>query len=74
MLKVDFYVEDKNLLIEADGTQHTDTANPWYSTYYASCDAAKDSFAHSKEISIIRIPYTKNVTESYITQYIKDFI
>jgi hypothetical protein len=73
-LRVDFYIEKYNLIIEADGTQHTDKNNPWYNFYYYNCDLLKNKFAEKKGINIVRIPYTKKVTDAYIKKYLTEFI
>ena len=69
-LRLDFYIESENLIIEADGNQHTDRNNPWYSDYYAHCDSIKNNYAVDNGINIIRIPYVKRVTSKYLKQYI----
>jgi hypothetical protein len=73
-LRVDFYVEKANLIVEADGTQHHDNNNPWYSFYYHNCDLLKNKFAEQANISIVRIPYTRKVTDVYIKKYLAEFI
>lgn len=73
-LRLDFYIESLNLIIEADGLQHVDKNNPWYSEYLSACDSAKDTYAEAKCINIVRIPYVRNVSDDYIEQYLADFI
>lgn len=73
-LRLDFYIKELNLIVEADGTQHTDKNNPWYNSYYAICDLLKNEYAKKHNINIVRIPYTKNVTDNYIKQYLSQFI
>lgn len=74
LLRLDFYIESLNIIVEADGTQHIDENNPWYTSYLKNCDAIKDSYAKDNGICMVRIPYTKNVTDNYIEQYLADFI
>lgn len=73
-LRVDFYIKELNLIVEADGTQHCDKSNPWYDSYYANCDSLKNEYAKQQNINIVRIPYTKNVTDTYVNKYLSKFI
>lgn len=73
-LRLDFYIKKYNLIIEADGTQHKDTNNPWYNTYYANCDLIKNEYTKQHNINMIRIPYTKYVNDNYIMKYLSEFI
>ena len=73
-LRIDFYIKELNLIVEADGTQHYDKNNPWYNSYYANCDLLKNEYATKRNINIVRIPYTKNVTDTYVNKYLSKFI
>ena len=70
-LFVDFYSESTRTIIEADGNQHWDTKNSWYSDYNLSCDLAKNKYATDNGYRLVRIPYTKNVTIKYISKYLR---
>ena len=72
-LRIDFYIPELNLFIEADGTQHTDPNNPWYDEYYVECDNLKTAYCN-KIGTLLRIPYTKNVTAEYILKHLRAFI
>lgn len=69
-LRIDFYIPELNLLVEADGTQHWDKTNYLYSEYLITCDSIKNVFAETSKIPLIRIPYTEHVTLDYIKKYI----
>lgn len=69
-LRFDFYIPSHDILVEADGSQHTDVAHPYYTDYTATCDKIKDSWCAEKGKTLIRIPYTKNVTKEYIDSFI----
>ena len=69
-LRFDIYIPSKNLLIEADGSQHYDINNPNYNEYQHQCDTIKDKWCEKNKICLIRIKYSKNVTDSYIENYI----
>ena len=69
-LRIDFYIPELNLFIEADGTQHTDANNPWYNEYYVECDNLKSVYCN-KIGTLLRIPYTKNVTTEYILKHLR---
>ena len=73
-LKLDFYIKNKNLVIEADGNQHTDINNPWYSIYYNNCDKIKNNYCINNSINLVRIPYKKKITTQYILKYLQNFI
>lgn len=69
-LKFDIYIPSKNLLIEADGSQHYDKNNPHYKEYYKQCDLIKNEWCIKHNIRLIRIKYSRNVTDKYIEKYI----
>jgi len=73
-LFIDFFIKDFNIIIEADGTQHVDALNPWFSKYNVECDNIKNQYAKSNSINMVRIPYTKKVTENYVRGYFQDFM
>lgn len=70
-LRFDFYAPQAQLLIEADGTQHTDLKNPYASEYYMECDAVKTKWAADHGYLLIRVPYTKRVTRKYVLQHLR---
>ena len=69
-LRIDFYIPELNLYIEADGNQHTDPNNPWYNEYYVKCDQLKTAYCN-KVGTLIRIPYSKNVTTDYVLNHLR---
>ena len=69
-LRIDFYIPELNLFIEADGSQHTDPNNPWYNEYYVECDKLKTVYCN-KIGTLLRIPYTKNVTTEYVLKHLR---
>ena len=70
-LRIDFYIPELNLYIEADGTQHTDPNNPWYNEYYVECDQLKTDYCN-KIGTLIRIPYSRNVDTEYVLNHLRD--
>ena len=72
-LRIDFYIPELNLFIEADGAQHTDPNNPWYNEYYVECDNLKSVYCN-KIGTLLRIPYTKNVTTEYVLKHLRAYI
>ena len=69
-LRIDFYIPELTLSIEADGSQHTDPNNPWYNEYYVECDQLKTDYCN-KIGTLLRIPYTKNVTTEYVLKHLR---
>lgn len=69
-LKFDVYIPSKNLLIEADGSQHYDKNNPNFNEYQQQCDRIKDEWCLKNNITLIRIKYSKKVTDQYIEKFI----
>jgi hypothetical protein len=55
-LRFDFYIPHIRLLIEIDGTQHTDKANPYYKTETTKNDAIKESYAIANGYTLMRVP------------------
>jgi len=73
ILFFDFFIEDHNLIIEADGDQHINKDNPWYSEYYSEeCDEIKNEYCRSNNINLIRIPYKKSFDKSYIESFMEN--
>lgn len=70
-LRFDIYIPSKNLLIEADGSQHYNKNNPNYNDYCAQCDSIKDHWCLENNITLIRIKYSKKVTDEYIESFIQ---
>lgn len=69
----DFYIPSKNLIIEADGMQHYDLTNPMYSDYLICCDNLKNKFCRENDITIVRIPYKRNITDIIVLELLKDY-
>lgn len=69
-LRLDFFIEDLGLIVEADGAQHYDPNNPWYSEYQYECDQIKNAYAIENNLTMVRLPYTKNVNADYLFSYI----
>jgi hypothetical protein len=64
-LRVDFYIPELNLVVEADGLQHSDKKHPWATHPNGTVreyDEIKNKFLRDNEIDLVRIPYSKNVT------------
>ena len=72
-LRIDFYIPELNLFIEADGSQHTDSKHPWYNEYNVECDTLKSVYCN-KIGTLLRIPYTKNATTEYILKHLRAYI
>lgn len=72
-LRIDFYIPELNLFIEADGSQHTDSNNPWYNEYYVECDKLKSVYCN-KIGTLLRIPYTKKVTTEYVLKHLRAYL
>lgn len=64
-LRFDFYIKDRNLLLEFDGPHHTSKQvygkKSFVKTYIN--DKIKDSYAQRMNIDLIRINYTENLQE-----------
>ena len=70
-LYFDFYIKNQNMIIEADGDQHNNKNNPWYSDYYCNdCDKIKDDYCYNNKIKLIRIPYKRNFDNTYIKTFL----
>mgnify|MGYP003333123555 CR=1 FL=1 len=81
LLKYDFYMPEKNLLIEFDGLQHFKVKNSGYFTKdnlkeIKYRDGIKNKYAKKAKIELLRIPYTKiNEIDSILSNKIlnKDY-
>jgi hypothetical protein len=69
-LRFDFYCNQSNLLIEADGAQHN-KGNYLYTDELGKRDAIKNMWAEDNGYRLIRIPYNKLVTEEFVKKHIK---
>lgn len=61
-LRFDFYIEEFNLLIEADGAQHYISDNSWNNAGLQSRDSIKNNYCAEKGISLLRIRYAHHKT------------
>lgn len=66
----DFYIEDENLIVEADSDYHNKLTHPWHSTKTELRDKQKDDYCLAKGITLVRIPYRSIITVDYISQYL----
>ena len=67
----DFYIKNENIIIEADGDQHSNKNNPWYSEYYSEiCESIKNKYCKDNNIKLIRIPYNRKVDLFYIKSFL----
>ena len=65
-LRVDFYLPEIDAVVEADGSQHSDPKHPWKewnNGTVAEYDKIKEEYLSDKGIKLVRIPYTKKVSE-----------
>ena len=73
-LKVDFYLPEYNIVVEADGSQHKDSNHPWAATNPNGSvklyDDIKDVYFRDKGIALIRIPYKRVITSAYVLSFI----
>lgn len=65
-LRIDFYIPSENLMIEADGLQHYDVNNTWYSEYLKECDEIKNQYCLDNNIKLVRIVYKTLITKKYV--------
>jgi len=57
-VRFDFYINSLNLLVEADGEQHTMDKHLMFDCESTkACDALKDAYADEHGIKLVRIPY-----------------
>jgi hypothetical protein len=64
-LRYDFYSKKHNLLIEADGTQHYDKNNGYYSEDIVRHDEMKKEYCEKNNIRLITIDYKRNQDVKY---------
>lgn len=69
-LRFDFYIKDINTIIEADGDQHKNIKNPYYSEMLIKNDEIKNKWCKDNGIKLIRIPYKRNITHEYLRDFI----
>lgn len=73
-LRFDFFIPTHSLLIEADGTQHFNKKH-WFTTEYnIQCDLIKQRWCKEKGYSLIRIPYSRNISREQITNIICNYL
>lgn len=68
-LRVDFYIPEANLVVEADGSQHHDAKHPWGKWNNGTVkeyDGIKDKFFEEKGIRLVRVAYKRKITSSDI--------
>ncbi len=66
-LRVDFYIPNINMVIEADGSQHKDPNHPWKEWKNGTVpeyDKIKDEFFLKTGMGVCRIPYKRNLKKS----------
>jgi|ERR1700757_938324 len=70
-LKYDYYCDELNLLVEADGGSHYQKTHMWYSEDVVKRDAFKTKWAEDNGIQLVRIPgtvgYSKVKALSYLS-------
>lgn len=62
MLRFDFYIPQLNLLIQVDGSQHTDVCNPYYRSQQVANDNVKQIYADQNNIQLMRVITTPSHT------------
>lgn len=63
-LRVDFFIPEQNMVVEADGSQHSDPKHPWREWNNGTVteyDQIKDQFFSEQGIRICRVPYKRNL-------------
>lgn len=73
LLRFDFYLVDKNVLIEADGTQHTNKKSPWNYPEQMERDEIKNQWCKENNITLIRIPYKRVASKKYLDGYLNKY-
>lgn len=65
-LKFDFYIPSKNLCLEYDGKQHTDTTSKYWSETLEKNDETKNNYCKDNNINLKRISFTgfKNIEKT----------
>lgn len=72
-LRVDFYIPEANLVVEADGHQHSDPNHPWSKWNNGTVqqyDQIKNEFFKEKGITLKRVPYKRNLKESDVLKVV----
>lgn len=74
-LRFDFFLEEYNTCIEADGPQHWDSTHIYYSEKLVANDLAKNVFCKENNITLIRIPFAgrkgcRSVIESILLEHL----
>lgn len=72
LLRFDFMLIGANVLIEADGDQHKERENSWWSSYRQLCDEIKNKYAKDEGFILIRIPYQNILTKEYVLSYLAE--
>lgn len=68
-LRVDFFIPEKNMVVEADGSQHSDPKHPWRewnNGTVAEYDQIKNQFFNEQGIRVCRVPYKRNLKKEDI--------
>jgi hypothetical protein len=73
-LRIDFFIPEKQLVIEADGVQHHQKGHPWNDAYRQECDKIKDVFFEKMKYSMVRVPYIKKVSDAYLLSLLHSYI
>jgi hypothetical protein len=73
-LKFDFYSAERNLIVEADGDQHQNDSSIYSSEYTIECDNIKNQWCIDEGITLVRIPYSRNVTANYVNKYVQAYV
>lgn len=67
-LKVDFYIPELNVVVEADGSQHRYPDHPWHTANHNGTvqeyDEIKNKFFAEQGIPLVRVPYKRNLKKS----------
>lgn len=76
VLSFDFYLPEFNLLVEYDGTQHTNTNSKFHNghdslTAYKARDEVKNNYALTNNIDLLRIPYKGYKEKEYVEGILK---
>lgn len=72
-LRVDFYIPSENLVVEADGAQHSNPEHPWAKWNNGTVkeyDEKKNAYFKKHGITLVRIPYTRKVTLDFVKSFI----
>ena len=64
-LRIDFYIPELLLAVEADGSQHWDVSHPYYSKEGVIRDSIKTEYLKSNNINLIRVPYKRKLSKKY---------